>query len=527
MYGYHPGAHAAVDPDRPAIVMAREVHQPPQRQTVTYAELDGESARLARAWRAAGLRPGDGVALLVENHPRFLVAAWAAQRSGLYFTPISPQLGAGEVGYILGDCGASVLVASARTAAVAAAAAAGLDTTLRMRLLVDDPADGDVADGFVGWDEAVAGHPAAPVDGETEGADMVYSSGTTGRPKGIKRPLGGHPFGTAPRRLAAMVGRFGFGADTVYLSPAPLYHAGPLRYAMTAQRLGATVVVMDRFDAAAALDALERHRVTHSFWVPTMFVRLLQLPAEARNGRDLGAHRVVLHSGAPCPVEVKRQMMDWWGPILHEFYGGSEGAAFVACSPDEWLARPGTVGRSLRGAVHVLAEDGSPLPPGTVGEVWFEGGQPFEYHNDPAKTAGVIRQDGWATLGDIGYVDGDGYLFLTDRKAFTIVSGGVNIYPQEAENVLAGHPAVADVAVFGVPNSEFGEEVKAVVVPLDPARAGADFEEELIRFCRDQIAAYKCPRSVDFRTEVPRGDNGKLYKRALRDEYWTKEQARG
>ncbi|HEV8627651.1 MAG TPA: AMP-binding protein [Acidimicrobiia bacterium] len=519
--GYQPGAHAAVSPDRPAIVMAAT------GRTVTYAELDGESARLARAWRAAGLRPGDGVALLVENHPRFLVAAWAAQRSGLYFTPISTQLGAAEVGYILLDCGASVLVASARTAAVAAAAAARLDSTPRMRLLVDDPADGGVPDGFVGWDDAVAGHPAAPLDGETEGADMVYSSGTTGRPKGIKRPLAGEPFGTPPRRLAAMVGLYGFGADTVYLSPAPLYHAGPLRYAMTAQRLGATVVVMDRFNAAAALDALERHRVTHSFWVPTMFVRLLQLPAGVRVGRNLAAHRVALHSGAPCPVEVKRQMMDWWGPILHEFYGGSEGAAFVACGPDEWLARPGTVGRSLRGTVHVLGDDGSALPPGTIGEVWFEGGQPFEYHNDPAKTAGATRQDGWATLGDIGYVDGDGYLFLTDRKAFTIVSGGVNIYPQEAENVLAGHPAVADVAVFGVPNAEFGEEVKAVVVPLDPARAGAEFEAELIRFCRDQIAAYKCPRSIDFRTEVPRGDNGKLYKRALRDEYWTKEQACG
>jgi acyl-CoA synthetase (AMP-forming)/AMP-acid ligase II len=296
---------------------------------------------------------------------------------------------------------------------------------------------------------------------------------------------------------------------------------------MTAQRLGATVVVMGRFNAEAALDALERHRVTHSFWVPTMFVRLLQLPLELRQGRNFPAHRVALHGGAPCPVDVKRQMLDWWGPILHEFYGGSEGAAYVACSPGEWLARPGTVGRSLRGRVHVLAEDGSDLPAGTVGEIWFEGGQPFEYHNDPGKTAGARTPDGWTTLGDIGYVDEDGYLFLTDRKAFTIVSGGVNIYPQEAENVLGGHPEVADVAVFGVPNAELGEEVKAVVVPVDPARAIPAFEAELIRFCRDQLAAIKCPRSVDFRTEVPRGDNGKLYKRALRDEYWAKDHHDG
>jgi len=518
----HPGVHARTDPDKPAIVMARGLHQPPPADTVTYAELEAQSARLARAWRAAGLQPGDGVALLLENHPRFLVAAWAAQRSGLYFTPISTQLGAAEVRYILSDSGASVLVASARTAAVAADAAAGLDAPLRLRLLADEPADGPPP-GFVGWDDVVAGQAGEPLADETEGADMVYSSGTTGRPKGIKRPLSGDLFGTPPRRLAAMVDLYGFGPDTVYLSPAPLYHAGPLRFAMTAQRLGATVVVMDRFNAEAALDALERHRATHSFWVPTMFVRLLQLPPALRDGRSLAGHRVALHGGAPCPAEVKRQMMDWWGPVLHEFYGGSEGAAYVACRPDEWLARPGTVGRSLRGRIHVLAEDGSELPPGEMGEIWFEGGQPFEYHNDPDKTAATRRPDGWTTLGDIGYVDADGYLFLTDRKAFTIVSGGVNVYPQEAENVLAGHPEVADVAVFGVPNAEFGEEVKAVVVPVDPAGGTPEFEAELIRFCRDRLAAYKCPRTVDFRTEVPRGDNGKLYKRALRDEYWAEE----
>src|SRR5207244_6382712 len=401
------------------------------------AEVEAQSARVARAWRAAGLQPGDGVALLVENHPRFRVAAWAAQRPGLYFTPISTQLGAAEVRDILADSGASVLVASARTASVAADAAAGLEAPLRLGLLVDGSGRSP-SGSFVGWDDAVAGHPAEPLPDETEGADMVYSSGTTGRPKGIRRPLTGEPFATPPRRLAAMVDLYGFGADTVYLSSAPLYHAGPLRFAMTAQRLGATVVVMQRFNAEAAVEALERHRVTHSFWVPTMFVRLLRLPAAVRDGRDLADHRVALHGGAPCPGDVKRQMMEWWGPILHEFYGGSEGAAFVACSPDEWLARPGTVGRSLRGRIHVLADDGSKLPAGAVGEIWFEGGQPFEYHNDPDKTAEARTPDGWTALRNIGYVAGGGFLFLTDRKAFTIVSGGVNIYPQEAENVLAG-----------------------------------------------------------------------------------------
>ncbi len=524
---YRPGAHARANPDKAAIVVAPGSGVSPEEagsgvspeeagvEPVSYAELEAESARLARAWRAAGLRPGDGVALLVENHRRFLVVAWAAQRSGLYFTPISTQLTAGEVRYILSDSGASVLVASARTVAVAAEAAAGLDARLRLRLLVD-PAP---ASGFAGWDDTVGAHAPEPLPDETEGADMVYSSGTTGRPKGVKPPLSGAPFGTPPGRLAFMTDRYGFGAETVYLSTAPLYHAGPLRFAMTAQRLGATVVVMDRFGAEAALDALERHRVTHSFWVPTMFIRLLGLPDDAREGRDLAAHRVALHGGAPCPVEVKQRMMQWWGPVLHEFYGGSEGAAFVACGPEEWLARPGTVGRSLRGRIHVLSDSGDEFPAGQVGEIWFEGGQPFEYHNDPDKTSAARTPGGWTTLGDIGYVDEDGYLFLTDRKAFTIVSGGVNIYPQEAENVLAGHPEVADVAVFGVPNTDFGEEVKAVVVPADPARATPAFAAELMGFCRTQLAAIKCPRSVDFRPELPRGDNGKLYKRALRDEY--------
>ncbi|HEY3241326.1 MAG TPA: AMP-binding protein, partial [Acidimicrobiia bacterium] len=319
---YRPGAHARANPDKPAIIVAPGSGVSPEEAAgtpISYAELEAESARLARAWRAAGLRPGDGVALLVENHRRFLVVAWAAQRSGLYFTPISTQLTAAEVHYILSDSGASVLVASARTVAVATEAAAGLDDQLRLRFLVDPaPASAvarsdSAAGGFAGWDETVGAHAPEPLPDETEGADMVYSSGTTGTPKGVKAPLSGAPFGTPPGRLAVMADRYGFSAGTVYLSTAPLYHAGPLRFAMTAQRLGATVVVMDRFGAEAALDALERHRVTHSFWVPTMFIRLLGLPGEVREGRDLAAHRVALHGGAPCPVEVKQRMMQWWG----------------------------------------------------------------------------------------------------------------------------------------------------------------------------------------------------------------------
>ncbi|WP_182875303.1 AMP-binding protein [Microbispora sp. H10670] len=505
----HPGAMAATAPDKPAVIMAGS------GRVITYRELDEESNRLAHLLRAAGLRPGDHLAFMLENHPLFLVIAWAAHRSGLYYTAINSRLQADELSYIVDNCGARVFISSARLAEVASAVTEATPR-VEVRLMLDG-----VAPGFTSYEEAVAGQPATPVEDECQGIDMLYSSGTTGRPKGVKPPISLAPL-DAPGVLLRLVERlFAPASDSVYLSPAPLYHAAPLRYCLTFLRLGATVVVMERFDPEEALALVERHRVTHAQWVPTMFVKMLKLPREVRERYDLSSLRCAVHSAAPCPVEVKERMMEWWGPIIHEYYAGTEGNCFLYASPEDWLAHRGTVGRPLLGIPHVCDENGDELPPGERGIVYFSKGPQFEYHGDPEKTASARdpKGRGWTTLGDIGYVDEDGFLYLTDRRSYMIISGGVNIYPQEAENVLAVHPKVADVAVFGVPDPEMGEQVKAVVQPLDPAEAGPALEAELIAYCRERLAHYKCPKSVDFRGELPRQASGKLYKRLLRDEY--------
>lgn len=505
----HLGEIAAKTPDKPAVIMAGS------GEVVTFRELDEESNRLARLLRAEGLRPGDHIAFMLENHRSFLAIAWAAQRSGLYYTAISSRLRPDELAYIVGDCGAKVFLSSARLADVAVAVA---DRTpgVTLRLMLDG-----TAPGFASYEERIAGHPATPVEDECEGVDMLYSSGTTGRPKGVKPALSLAPVGT-PNGLYRLVSLlFRPGDDAVYLSPAPLYHAAPLRYCLTFHRFGATVVVMERFDAEEALRAIERYSVTHGQWVPTMFIRLLKLPEETRAAYDVSSLRYAIHAAAPCPVEVKRRMIDWWGPILHEYYAGTEGNGFVYADSHTWLEHPGTVGRPLLGEPHVLNEEGEELPAGRTGVVYFANGGEFEYHGDPEKTA-ASRDPlgrGWTTLGDVGYLDQEGFLYLTDRLSYVIISGGVNIYPQEAENVLAVHPKVADVAVIGVPDPEMGESVKAVVQPMDPAEAGPDLERELIDHCREHLAHYKCPRSVDFRAELPRHPTGKLYKRLLKEEY--------
>jgi fatty-acyl-CoA synthase len=502
-----PAWHAEHTPDAPAIVMATT------GEVVTYAELEDRSMRLARALRRRGAAPGGHIAILMENNRQFLEAAWAAQRSGLHYTAINSHLRPAEVQYVLDDCGAVALVSSEAMAGVVA----GLDLS-RVPTRVSA---GDLP-GFECYDEVLAAEEPGPLDDEREGREMLYSSGTTGRPKGVRKELPGTPFGdptSTPVLLARAIGEGrAVGPGSVYLSPAPLYHAAPLVYSMSMHRLGAAVVVMERFDPRRCLELIERHRVTHAQFVPTMFVRLLRLPEEDRAAYDVSSLEFVVHAAAPCPVPVKRQMLDWWGPIIHEYYSGTEdiGTAFIG--PEEWLAHPGSVGRPLD-ECHIVGEDGEELPPGQAGVVYFAGGRPFEYHNDPEKTASVTNDKGWRTLGDIGHLDEDGYLYLTDRRAHMIISGGVNIYPQEAENVLAAHPAVADVAVIGVPDPEMGEAVKAVV-ETDPAAAGPELEAELLAYCRSELATYKCPRSVDFVDALPRDPNGKLYKRVLRERYW-------
>jgi len=511
----YPGAIAEKTPDKPAYVMAGS------GETVTYAQLDRRSNQLAQLFRARGLRRGDSVAVFMENNARYFEVTWAAQRAGLYYTAISSRLTPAEVAYILNDCGAQVLVTSREKADVATEALAGAPR-VHTRLVCLG-----AVDGFESYEEALDAQPAGPIPDESEGQDMLYSSGTTGQPKGVKVPMPEEaPIGSPNGVFLLGLGLYGLTDQSVYLSPAPLYHAAPLRFTMAWMRAGATVIVMEHFDPVEYLRLVERYQVTHSQVVPTMFVRMLKLPREERETFDLSSLQVVIHAAAPCPVPVKEQMIQWWGPVIHEYYAGTEGNGFTAVNSEEWLTHKGTVGRALTGILHVVGEDGEELPTGEPGTVFFESGATFEYHNDPEKTRASRNEKGWSTLGDVGYVDEDGFLYLTDRKAYMIISGGVNIYPQEAENLLVTHPKVLDVAVFGVPNEEMGEEVKAVVQPVDMAEAGPALERELIEFTKASLASYKCPRSIDFDAELPRHPTGKLYKRLLKDRYWAEHKTR-
>jgi fatty-acyl-CoA synthase len=509
-----PGWTAERTPDAPAIIMGSS------GETVTYAQLEERSVRFARALRSLGVGVGDHIAILMENNSRYLEVAWAAQRSGLFYTAINTHLRAGEVQYILDDSGSVALVASEAMADLVA----GLDLS---RIGIRVSALGELS-GFESYDDLLAGEGPDPLDDECEGREMLYSSGTTGRPKGVRKQLPGTPLGdetAAPVQIAKGLSVLGSGQESVYLSPAPLYHGAPLVSSMSILRFGGTVVIMEHFDPRQCLELIERYRVTQAQFVPTMFVRMLRLPEEERERYDLSSLQHVVHAAAPCPVEVKRQMLDWWGPIIHEYYSGTEDIGHTHITPEEWLAHPGSVGRSIA-ECHIVGENGEELPPGQSGVVYFAAGRPFEYHNDPQKTASVTNEKGWRTLGDVGYLDEDGYLYLTDRQAHMIISGGVNIYPQEAENLLTGHPAVVDVAVIGIPDREMGEAVKAVVQLSDPAAASQELEAELLAYCRSELATYKCPRSVDFVDQLPRDDNGKLYKRLLRERYWEGHDSR-
>lgn len=512
----HPGAHADATPDKPALIMAGS------GETITYRELNERSNRLAQLWNARGLRVGDHIAVFMENHPRYLEVVWAGLRSGLHVTTINSYLTAEEAGYILDDSGARSIVVTPERADVAKEALKHAPR-VEIALVVDG-----VSTGLESYEAATGQYPALPLPEEPAGDLMLYSSGTTGHPKGIERPLSGGSIADGQLIGALLGGVFGFGPDSVYLSPAPVYHSAPLGFCLGVQSLGGTVVMLEKFDPLTALRSIERFSVTCSQWVPTMFTRMLKLPESERDRIDVSSMQVAIHAAAPCPVAVKEAMMDWWGPVLWEYYAGTELNGFCLVRPDEWLARPGTVGRPLIGEVHILDEDGTEMPAGEAGTIYFGGGPPYEYHNDPAKTKEV--QDpaghGWTTLGDVGYLDKEGWLFLTDRKAFMIISGGVNIYPQETENVLTMHPKVADVAVVGVPNPEMGEEVKAVVQPVDWKDAGAELEQELLVYCRQHLAHYKCPRSIDFDRELPRLPTGKLYKSKLRDKYWQAHENR-
>ncbi|ORW50758.1 acyl-CoA synthetase [Mycobacterium paraense] len=497
--------HASAAADSPALIT--------DRGPMSFGELHARSRRVAALLHDAGLRRGDGVALVLPNRPEFFEITWGCQLSGLYYTAVNTHFTPDEVAYVIDDSDAKAVFVDGSMAGLAAHLGT-VNAGISVRVAVGDALPGwrPYADAL-----AVAGDAPPPSDG----SEMLYSSGTTGRPKAVRRALPTDGNGSWAQAVLemALIHKYGMDSSSVYLSPAPLYHAAGVNYTMAVHRVGAASILMRKFDAEDVLRLIETHRVTHAQFVPTMFVRMLKLPEAVRAKYDVSSLQCVIHAAAPCPVDVKHRMMEWFGPIIHEYYGGTEGFAGTTIGPEEWLAHPGSVGKPFS-PVHVLGDDGVELPVGESGELFFEGGPDFEYFKDPAKTASVANDRGWRSLGDMGYVDDDGYLYLTDRSTFMIVSGGVNIYPQEAENLLVMHPMLVDAAVFGVPNDEFGEEVKAVVQPADGVAPGPDLEAELIAYCRAHLAGYKCPRTVEFEPELPRDPNGKLYKRRIRERYW-------
>ena len=505
----HPSITAETYPHKLAIVMAES------GETVTYAQLDERSNQAAQLFRSLGLKKGDHIGMMLTNNRQFLEICWGAQRAGLTYTPISTHLMKDETSYILNNCGAKLFIGCLPLADVAEEIISESTTGIENYFMIDG-----IKPGFESWEEAVDGQPKTPIADQANGTAMVYSSGTTGQPKGVFIPPSSDDV-DSPHPLAMSLGAaFGFGEETVYLSPAPLYHAAPLHYNMMTLYQGGTTIIMEKFEPERALQLIEEHRVTHSQWVPIMFIRMLKLPEEVRNRYDISSLQFAIHAAAPCPVEIKQQMIDWWGEVIVEYYAASEGIGVTIIDSAGWLTHRGSVGPALVGELHILDDDGNELPTGEIGTIYFGGNEyRFEYHGEPGKTTDAYNEKGWATTGDVGYVDEDGYLYLTDRKNFMIISGGVNIYPQEIENLLILHDKVADVAVFGVPHPEFGETVQAVVEPMNWGDATEEVAIELLEWARERLSKIKVPKSLHFKEKLPRMDNGKLYKKRLVDEY--------
>jgi long-chain acyl-CoA synthetase len=511
------GKHAHLRPLQPAFIMAGS------GETVTYRELEARNNRLAHLLRNLGLKRLDHYAIFMENNSRYLEACGAGERSGLYYTCVNSYLTPGELAYIVNNSQSRVLITSVAKLEIAREA---LEQCPRVELCIVADGPGESAR-IVGLREATAGLPKTPISDESIGTAMLYSSGTTGRPKGIQRPLPEQPPTQQLPIFDFLQKLWQYREGMVYLSPAPLYHSAPQAAVNLAVRNGGTAIIMEAFDPENYLALIENWGVSHSQLVPTMFSRMLKLPEQARKRYDLSSLEIAIHAAAPCPAAVKEEMIKWWGPIIHEYYGATEGLGFTACNSEDWLAHRGTVGKVMLGDLHILDERMKPCPAGTPGTVWFKTATPFEYFNDPNKTNEARSPDGsMSTVGDVGYVDADGYLHLTDRATFMIISGGVNIYPQECENLLITHPKIADAAVFGVPNSDLGEEVKAVVQPMPGIEPCEDLAQELIAFCGQSLSRQKVPRSIDFEDELPRLPTGKLYKRLLRDRYWGNKTSR-
>jgi long-chain acyl-CoA synthetase len=511
------GAHAHLRPLQPAFIMAST------GEAVTYRELEARCNRLAHLFRSRGLRRLDHYAIFMENNRRYLESCGAGERSGLYFTCVNSYLTPGELAYILINSQSRILITSRAKLDIARDA---LKECPKVELCIVADGAGE-SDRIVGLDEVTAGLPATPISDESLGTAMLYSSGTTGRPKGVLRPLPEQPPLQQLPVFDFLQKLWRYREGMIYLSPAPLYHSAPQAAVNLTIRTGGTAIIMESFDPERYLALIETWGVTHSQLVPTMFSRMLKLPEAVRSRHDLSSLEIAIHAAAPCPVQVKEEMIRWWGPIIHEYYGATEAIGFTACDSQEWLAHKGTVGKVLLGELHILDENMKECPTGTAGTVWFKTATPFEYFSDPERTREARSPDGsMSTVGDVGYVDADKFLHLTDRATFMIISGGVNIYPQECENLLITHPKIADAAVFGVPNPDLGEEVKAVVQPMPGIEPGPALVEELIAFCSRSLSRQKVPRSIDFEDELPRLPTGKLYKRLLRDRYWGNKTSR-
>jgi long-chain acyl-CoA synthetase len=511
------GKHAHLRPLQPAFIMANS------GEAVSYAELEARSNRLAHLFRNHGLKRLDHYAIYMENNSRYLEACGAGERAGLYYTCVNSYLTASELAYIVTNSQSRILITSVAKIEVAREALSQCPM-VELCIVVDGGSEGDR---IVGLRDATSGLPRTPIEDESIGTAMLYSSGTTGRPKGILRPLPEQPPTQQLPIFDFLQKLWQYREGMIYLSPAPLYHSAPQAAVNLAIRAGGTVIIMENFDPERYLELVEKWGVTHSQLVPTMFSRMLKLPEAVRRRCDLSSLEIAVHAAAPCPAAVKDDMIKWWGPIIHEYYGATEGLGFTACNSAEWLLHRGTVGRVLLGELHILDDDMKPCPVGTSGTVWFKTATPFEYFNDTNKTREARSPDGsMSTVGDVGYIDSDSFLYLTDRATFMIISGGVNIYPQECENLLITHPKIADAAVFGVPHPDLGEEVKAVVQPMPGIVPGPDLAEELIFFCGQSLSRQKVPRSIDFEDELPRLPTGKLYKRLLRDRYWGNKTSR-
>jgi len=505
---------AKIQPDKPAVITVWD------EKSITFAELDGQANRAAELFRKFGLKRGDTIVTLVGNSIEFLEINNGAQRSGLYLVPIASRLNAEEAAYIINDCEARIAIIDSTTkhgadlAANIATTCPNVEHAFAVR--------GDIA-GLERWEQAISVMPAEMIADPAVGVPMIYSSGTTGKPKGVKHPLPDVPYGQPSQHLPLMVGWYGMRPRMDFIISAPMYHSGANSFAMTILALGGTVILFEKFDPEKMLQVIDRYKPHGGQFVPTMFTRMVKLPKEVREKYDVSSMELALHSAAPCPVEVKREMIEWWGPIFLDIYGGAENVGGCQITSEEWLKKPGSVGKATHGTLHICDEDGNELPVGEEGLIYFERPEAeFEYLGDDEKTKSSFdpKARGWRTYGDIGRVDEDGYLFLTDRRSFMIVAGGVNIYPQEAENALILHPKVSDVVVFGVPDPDMGEQVKAVVQPADWSAAGPKLEAELIDYCKSKLATLKCPKTIDFQEQLPRDDNGKISKKALKDSYW-------